>query len=104
MGNNAEAGACSAEICKVNSDILQRRLDFTFFVLSNPTSGVATSFALLNGAPQPTANGQCNEDSFTVSSPESVGSPEIYGVNTHDHSKSFCVSILAIICGIGLLC
>ena len=97
-------GACSAEICKVNSDIVQLRLDFTSFVLSNPASGIATSFVLLNGASSPTAaaaglfytiNGQCTEDSFTVSSPGSVGSPEICGVNTGDHSKSFCVSILA---------
>ena len=106
-----EAGACSAEICKVNSDIVQLRLDFTSFVLSNPAAGVATSMGLLNGQQHLagagvfyTINGQCNEDSFTVSSPGSVGSPEIYGVNTRDHSKSFCVSILAIICGIGLLC
>ena len=50
-----EAGACSVEICKVNSDIVQLRLDFTSFALSNPTIGVATSFALLNGALQPAA-------------------------------------------------
>ena len=93
-----EAGACSAEICKVNSDIVQLRLDFTSFVLSNPATGVATSFALLNGQQHLagagvfyTINGQCNEDSFTVSSPGSVGSPEICGVNTGDHSKLFCV-------------
>jgi hypothetical protein len=79
-------------------------LDFTSFVLSNPANGVAISFALLNGSPSPqagagglfyTINGQCNTDSFSVSSPGSVGSPEICGVNTGDHSKSFCVSILA---------
>jgi len=92
MSNNVEAGACSAEICKVNSDIVQLRLDFTSFVLSNPASGVATSMGLLNGQQHLagagvfyTINGQCNEDSFTVSSPGSVGSPEICGVNTGDH-------------------
>jgi len=93
MSNNVETGACSAEICKVNSDIVQLRLDFTSFVLSNPAAGLATSFGLLNGTPIPaiaggvgyTINGQCNEDSFTVSSPGSVGSPEICGVNTGDH-------------------
>ena len=96
-----EAGACSAEICKINSDIVQLRLDFTSFVISNPANGVGTSFALLNGERSfdgvgvgvaYTINGQCNEDSFTVTSPGSVGSPEICGVNTGDHSKSFCVS------------
>ena len=93
-----EAGACSAEICKVNADIVQLRLDFTSFVLSNPAAGVATSMGLLNGQQHLagagvfyTINGQCNEDSFTVSSPGSVGSPEICGVNTGDHSKLFCV-------------
>jgi len=92
MSNNVEAGACSAQICKASSDIVQLRLDFTSFVLSNPATGVATSFNLLNGAANPTAagafttiNGQCTEDSFTVSSPGSVGSPEICGVNTGDH-------------------
>ena len=97
-----EAGACSAEICKINSEIVQLRLDFTSFVISNPANGVGTSFALLNGERSfdgvgvgvgYSINGQCNEDSFTVTSPGSVGSPEICGVNTGDHSKSFCVQI-----------
>jgi len=93
MSNNVETGACSGEICKVNTDIVQLRLDFTSFVLSNPAAGLATSFALLNGIPDPTGastlfysiNGQCNSDSFTISAPGSVGSPEICGVNTGDH-------------------
>jgi len=93
MSNNVATGACSAEICKVNSDIVQLRLDFTSFVLSNPAAGVATSFTLLNGIPDPTGasglfyniDGQCNTDSFSVSAPGSVGSPEICGVNTGDH-------------------
>ena len=96
-----EAGACSAEICKINSDIVQLRLDFTSFVISNPANGVGTSFGLLNGERSfdgvgvgvgYSINGQCNQDSFTVTSPGSVGSHEICGVNTGDHSKSFCVS------------
>merc|ERR1719420_67678 len=92
MSNNVEAGACSAQICKASSDIVQLRLDFTSFVLSNPASGLATSFNILNGIAHPSAaglfqtiNGQCLEDSFTVNSPGSVGSPEICGVNTGDH-------------------
>ena len=96
------AGACSAEICKTNSDIVQLRLDFTSFVLSNPATVAAAgpaTFAILNGERQTagaagllqTIAGQCNQDSFTVSSPGSVGSPEICGVNTGDHSKLFCV-------------
>merc|ERR1719464_1662043 len=93
MSNNVEAGACSAQICKVNSDIVQLRLDFTSFVLSNPAATTVTTFALLNGTPVPTVaaavgqtiSGQCVSDSFTVSSPGSVGSPEICGVNTGDH-------------------
>jgi len=93
MSNNVAAGACGAQICKTNSDIVQLRLDFTSFVISNPANGVGTSFAILNGIPDPGAastlfysiNGQCNTDSFSVSSPGSVGSPEICGVNTGDH-------------------
>jgi len=72
---------------------VQLRLDFTSFVISNPAGGTALSFALLNGIPDPSAgstllyniDGQCNTDSFTVSSPGSVGSPEICGVNTGEH-------------------
>lgn len=91
MSNNVEAGACSAQICKVNSDIVQLRLDFTSFVLSNPAATIVTTFAHLAGTPVPlagtgqTISGQCVTDSFTVSSPGSVGSPEICGVNTGDH-------------------
>merc|ERR1711971_892419 len=92
MSNNVEAGACSAQICKVNSDIVQLRLDFTSFVLSNPAATIVTSFSILNGTPvgpavgvAQTISGQCVSDSFTVSSPGSVGSPEICVVNTGDH-------------------
>merc|ERR1711971_582492 len=91
MSNNVEAGACSAQICKVNSDIVQLRLDFTSFVLSNPAATIVTTFAHLAGTPVPlagtgqTISGQCVTDSFIVSSPGSVGSPEICGVNTGDH-------------------
>lgn len=92
MSNNVEAGACSAQICKVNSDIVQLRLDFTSFVLSNPAATVITTFSILNGSPvgaavgvAQTISGQCVTDSFSVSSPGSVGSPEICGVNTGDH-------------------
>jgi len=93
MSNNVAAGACGAQICKTTSDIVQLRLDFTSFVISNPANGVGTSFAILNGIPDPGAastlfysiNGQCNTDSFSVSSPGSVGSPEICGVNTGEH-------------------
>jgi len=53
---------------------------------------LATSFSILNGQAHgagaglfQTINGQCLEDSFTVNSPGSVGSPEICGVNTGDH-------------------
>jgi len=93
MSNNVAAGACGAQICKTTSDIVQLRLDFTSFVISNPAAGVGESFALLNGVPDPSAvstllyniDGQCNTDSFKVSSPGSVGSPEICGVNTGEH-------------------
>merc|ERR1711971_581092 len=66
MSNNVEAGACSAQICKVNSDIVQLRLDFTSFVLSNPAATIVTSFSILNGTPvgpavgvAQTISGQC---------------------------------------------
>jgi len=90
-----KAGACNAEICPVSKDIVQLRLDFTSFVINGPTTASTTTFALLNGAVVAPGNaaysqgmshiGQCNADSFSVTSPGGVGTPVICGTNTGDH-------------------
>jgi len=91
MSNDVQAGACQAKICKIDSDVVQLRLDFTTFVISDPSTSVATSFAIQNGNPSivpildQTNAGVCDTDSFAVTSPGGAGTPTICGVNTDEH-------------------
>lgn len=91
--NNPESGPCSASICKMDDTISQLRLDFTTFAIGDPSDGAAgTSFSLLNGVADPaggavahTTAGQCEQDSFVVTSPGSGGSDIICGTNSGEH-------------------
>ena len=93
MSNDVQAGACQAKICKIDSDVVQLRLDFTTFVISDPSTSVDTAFSVLNGNSfgaatlEQTTAGICDTDSFTVTSPGGAGTPTICGVNTDEHSK-----------------
>jgi hypothetical protein len=93
MSNNVQPGACQAKICKFDSDVVQLRLDFTNFVLSDPSNSILTAFSVQNGNPsvipllQQTNGGVCDTDSFAVTSPGGAGTPTICGVNTDEHSK-----------------
>merc|ERR1719361_2939021 len=50
MSNNPEPGECSATICPIDGSISQLRLDFTTFVIGEPSDGTAPEgVALLNG-------------------------------------------------------
>ena len=95
MSNDVQAGACQAKICKIDSDVVQLRLDFTTFVISDPSTSVATAFSIQNGNPvtatvlDQTSAGVCDTDSFAVTSPGGAGTPTICGVNTDEHSKFF---------------
>ena len=95
MSNDVQPGACNAKICKFDSDVVQLRLDFTTFVISDPSNSAVTSFAMQNGNPQVvpildhTNAGVCNTDSFAVTSPGGASTPIICGVNTDEHSKFF---------------
>jgi len=91
MSNDVQPGACNAKICKFDSDVVQLRLDFTTFVISDPSNSAVTSFAMQNGNPQVvpildhTNAGVCNTDSFAVTSPGGASTPIICGVNTDEH-------------------
>ena len=93
MSNDVQAGACQAKICKIDSDVVQLRLDFTTFVISDPSTSADTAFTVQNGNPQTalvldsTNAGVCDTDSFAVTSPGGAGTPTICGVNTDEHSK-----------------
>ena len=93
MSNNVQPGTCEAKICKIDSDVVQLRLDFTTFVISDPSNSVATTFSIQNGSPTTipynlqTNAGVCDTDSFVVTSPGGAGTPTICGVNTDEHSK-----------------
>ena len=93
MSNNVQPGPCQAKICKFDSDVVQLRLDFTTFVISDPSNSLATTFSIQNGRPttvplfEQTNAGVCDTDSFAVTSPGSASTPTICGVNTDEHSK-----------------
>ena len=79
-------------ICKKDTDIVQLRLDFTTFVLLNPSDPETEKFVM--GATDQdiiassTIAGQCETDSFIVTSIDGVDrSPVLCGVNTGEHSK-----------------
>ena len=89
---NSKPGACNANICKKDADVVQLRLDFTTFVLLDPSVPEAEKFVM--GATDhdiivpSTIAGQCETDSFIVTSFDGVGrSPVLCGVNTGEHSK-----------------
>ena len=95
LSSGAPAGACNVKIHKISSKIEQLRLDFISFVLNGPSASTVTTFATLNGiSGQGTGNGlsmtnggQCDVDSFSVSSPGNSGTPLICGTNSGEHCK-----------------
>ena len=89
---NSKPGACNANICKKDADVVQLRLDFTTFVLLNPSVPEAEKFVMgttdQNIIVPSTIAGQCETDSFIVTSLDGIGrSPVLCGVNTGEHSK-----------------
>jgi len=84
----APTGPCTAEICKINSNICQMRLDFTNFVITGPST-VTVSNALMTAGVVGSAGkavssrGNCQTDAFTVSGGTIV--PELCGTLTGDH-------------------
>jgi len=110
MSNNPAPGECSATICPIDGSISQLRLDFTTFVIGEPSDGAAPpGVTLLNGVPDPTGaagvdhntGGQCLQDSFVVTSPGSSGSDVICGTNSGEHlyidASSSCNTLMFIL-------
>jgi len=90
-----EQGACSIQICPCSSGICQMRLDFTNFVVTGPSTSIATVGTATNGQPAPNGKvpyglkGQCLTDQFTVRTARGGGNgaqpPTICGVNSGEH-------------------
>ena len=96
------SGMCGAQVCKLNDDICQIRLDFETFVISGPST-VTTSigdnlFGVSSGS---TASGtavslagNCLTDTFTVSNTHGV--PVLCGDLADDHRKDLLIFFLGI--------
>jgi hypothetical protein len=81
-------GACRAEICKLNSNICQIRLDFSTFVITGPTTTSTSVVKVLAGAHNTGGVGmsettQCQTDTFTITNQVTV--PLICGTNSGYH-------------------
>merc|ERR1719483_1177105 len=77
--------SCSLTVCKCSSNVCQLRLDFETFVLNNPVT--ATTITVGPAAASGTANrvGNCDTDSFSVTTPGGKAPPLICGTNTGQH-------------------
>jgi len=85
-------GACNLRVCKCQTDICQMRLDFMTFVIHGPSTADATVGEILAGdaiaatkGTDVTAQTQCQEDQFSVTSPGGISPPVICGTNTGYH-------------------
>merc|ERR1711970_725029 len=77
---------CSLTVCKSSSSVCQIRLDFESFVLSNPvTVTTITIGPASTGAGSGNSLGECQTDTFAVSSPCGKAPPVIGGTNTGEH-------------------
>merc|ERR1719419_1736865 len=79
-------GACSLTVCKCSSDVCQLRLDFETFVMNNPVTATAVTIGPATAAAG-SANriGNCDVDSFSVTTPGAKSPPIICGTNTGQH-------------------
>ena len=91
------SGMCGAQVCKLNDDICQIRLDFETFVISGPST-VTTSigdnmFGVSSGSTasgtEVSLAGNCLTDTFTVSNTNGV--PVLCGDLADDHRKDLLV-------------
>jgi len=84
-------GDCRVKVCKSEEGICQIRLDFITFSILGPSTDTATIAKELNGiqsesgTQEVNARTQCNDDSFSVSSPGNPAPPVICGYNTGEH-------------------
>jgi len=75
--------SCTLTICKCDTDVCQLRLDFETFVLNNPVTATATT----GGTGDPTFSrvGNCDTDTFGITTPGGKSPPAICGTNTGQH-------------------
>merc|ERR1712194_699149 len=82
-------GACKAEICKLNSNICQIRLDFSSFVITGPSTATTSVGKMLTGQAHLAAGvevgdvTQCLTDTFSITNQRTV--PVICGTNSGFH-------------------
>jgi hypothetical protein len=82
-------GSCKAEICKLNSDICQIRLDFSTFVITGPSTATASVGKMLSGQANLAGGAvvgdvtQCLTDTFSITNQNTV--PVICGTNSGFH-------------------
>lgn len=82
-------GACRAQICKINSDICQIRLDFSTFVITGPSTTTLSVGKMISGQTNLAAGKevgdvtQCLTDTFTITNQNTV--PVICGTNSGFH-------------------
>ncbi|TRY80719.1 hypothetical protein TCAL_15429, partial [Tigriopus californicus] len=88
-----QSGTCRSQICKMDPNICQFRLDFERFVVAGPSTSTSQSLRILNGAVSsssfaPFANtaSQCLTDSFAVTNPGGPSPPVLCGTNSGEHS------------------
>lgn len=93
QSSGAETGNCVAKICKCDEKVCQLRLDFSTFVINQPSTDTLSVSKVLNGEPSAGAGipvttvGQCITDRFYATSPGNQAPPIICGTNTGEHSK-----------------
>ena len=92
-----EDGSCTANICRINSNVCQLRLDFNRFTVSGPDAGTLTTTKLLNGVPATSINSipsrpatQCLTDAFVVTNPNGRSPAPLCGINTGEHCEQAC--------------
>jgi hypothetical protein len=93
MSNNPDAGECAATICPIDDTISQIRLDFTTFVIGDPSDSAVAAIPTIRGVNDPvnaaaighSTAGQCLQDTFIVTSPGSPGSDTLCGTNSGEH-------------------
>jgi len=82
-------GACKAQICKINSNICQIRLDFSSFVITGPSTTTLSVGKMLSGQALLAAGAvvgdvtQCLTDTFSITNQNTV--PVICGTNSGFH-------------------
>eukprot|EP00095_Tigriopus_kingsejongensis_P001171 maker-scaffold415_size178368-snap-gene-0.24 protein:Tk01171 transcript:maker-scaffold415_size178368-snap-gene-0.24-mRNA-1 annotation:"hypothetical protein Y032_0655g1201" len=88
-----QPGSCSLKVCRSSDNICQLRLDFNMFVVTGPSTAIASVAKAINGVPvtdilqgiSVSVASQCLTDTFSVTSPGFQSPPVICGSNNGEH-------------------